>query len=228
MGGVRILRPTTIELGSSGLSSGVDPYLKQKLAYGVGFQIQTDAAPFGNAAIAFGHDGAGGSMHGAWPTLKTGFSYVTATLLGSEGRDPRASALLAALHASPKPSGKQSQKRDRGTETETNGPIAPAFFQANATGAAPDCPSRRVAHPLRCDWYPEFRRDLMQSHTHKMGCYMAMTFGNFSCPARAKSLLRTALAATALLGLSLGAFPASAKSLVIARDMDVNSLDPHR
>lgn len=34
--------------------------------------------------------------------------------------------------------------------------------------------------------------------------------------------------AAALFGATLGAVPASAKSLVIARDMDMNSLDLHR
>ncbi len=105
MGGVRILRPQTIEQGIRCLARGVEPYLQQTLAYGVGFQLQTDAGPFGNAAIAFGHDGAGGSMHGAWPELRTGFSYVTNTLLRSEGRDPRAVALLAALHDCIRPGG---------------------------------------------------------------------------------------------------------------------------
>jgi CubicO group peptidase (beta-lactamase class C family) len=99
MGGIRILRPQTIEHGSKCLVRGLERYLKRELAYGVGFQLQTEAAPFGEARIAFGHDGAGGSMHGAWPELRTGFSYVTKTLLESEGNDPRASALLGALHS---------------------------------------------------------------------------------------------------------------------------------
>ncbi|MDQ0390249.1 serine hydrolase domain-containing protein [Labrys monachus] len=96
--GIRILSPQTIGQGAECLARGVEPYLKRELAYGVGFQLQTEAAPFGEAAVAFGHDGAGGSMHGAWPELRTGFSYVTNTLLESEGRDPRSSSLLAALH----------------------------------------------------------------------------------------------------------------------------------
>jgi CubicO group peptidase (beta-lactamase class C family) len=98
IGGVQILKPYTIERGTQCLARGLDPYLKRELAYGTGFQLQTETAPFGEVAVAFGHDGAGGSMHGAWPGLRTGFSYVTNTLFESDGQDPRSSALLAALH----------------------------------------------------------------------------------------------------------------------------------
>ncbi|BCH67869.1 esterase (plasmid) [Agrobacterium vitis] len=98
--GTRILQAITIEKGRQRLIIGVEPYLGQQLAYGVGFQLQTKSPIFGEPEIAFGHDGAGGSMHGAWPELKTGFSYVTNTLMRSEAGDPRSNALLAALHRS--------------------------------------------------------------------------------------------------------------------------------
>lgn len=95
--GTRILRPETIELGYTCLARGVEPYLDLELAYGIGFGLQTKEALFGDIPVGFGHDGAGGSLHGAWPELKTGFSYVTNTLLNFEGHDPRSGALLAAL-----------------------------------------------------------------------------------------------------------------------------------
>ncbi|MBZ9676306.1 serine hydrolase domain-containing protein [Mesorhizobium sp. ES1-1] len=97
--GTRILRPETIALGYTCLARGVEPYLEQELAYGVGFGLQTREALFGSVPVGFGHDGAGGSLHGAWPTLKTGFSYVTNTLRQFEGHDPRSGSLLAALSA---------------------------------------------------------------------------------------------------------------------------------
>ena len=46
---------------------------------------------------AFGHTGAGGGSHGAWPSLRTGFSYVTADLR-PENADGRARDLFRALH----------------------------------------------------------------------------------------------------------------------------------
>ena len=96
--GVRLLLPQTIASATRCLARGVEPFLKRDMAYGVGFQLQTESALFGKPLIAFGHDGAGGSMHGAWPALKVGFAYVTNTLIETEGRDPRSTALLDTLH----------------------------------------------------------------------------------------------------------------------------------
>jgi hypothetical protein len=50
---------------------------------------------FGQPADGFGHLGAGGSTHGAWPRLRVGFSYAM-NRLGDEG-DARPRALLDAL-----------------------------------------------------------------------------------------------------------------------------------
>ncbi len=96
--GACLLSPATIELARRPLSSGVDPVLGTPLAFAAGFQLQTELQPFGPAADAFGHPGAGGSVHGAWPGLATGFSYATNTLRQMAGPDPRATALLEALH----------------------------------------------------------------------------------------------------------------------------------
>ena len=51
----------------------------------------------GPAADAFGHTGAGGGSHGAWPALRTGFSFLPAELR-SQDADRRAADVLAALH----------------------------------------------------------------------------------------------------------------------------------
>jgi peptide/nickel transport system substrate-binding protein len=55
-----------------------------------------------------------------------------------------------------------------------------------------------------------------------------MTMGNLSHLRLPMYVFGNLVAATALLGLTLAAVPATAKSLVLARDMDVNSLDLHR
>lgn len=96
--GIRLLSADTIMRGTMPLSRGREPVIGREMAYGVGFQLQTPASLFGRPASAFGHDGAGGSMHGAWPALRTGFSYLTNTLLPSQGADPRSGALLDALY----------------------------------------------------------------------------------------------------------------------------------
>jgi CubicO group peptidase (beta-lactamase class C family) len=70
------------------------------VAFGVGFELQTERMLLGPHLDAFGHGGAGGSVHGAWPSRGTGFSYVTNRLRDSAAPDPRATRLLEALDAS--------------------------------------------------------------------------------------------------------------------------------
>ena len=77
---------------------GDDPLTGRPLRFGpTGFELAGTPSELGPAADAFGHTGAGGSSHGAWPAAATGFSFVTAELRTEEG-DGRAAALLAALH----------------------------------------------------------------------------------------------------------------------------------
>lgn len=96
--GVRLLAPETLERGRMRLSYAIEPYLGEPMAFGIGYGLQTEAQPYGPVADAFGHNGAGGSVHGAWPELRTGFSYISTTLQDLEGPDPRPKALLDALH----------------------------------------------------------------------------------------------------------------------------------
>ena len=53
---------------------------------------------FGPPLDAFGHSGAGGSVHGRWPQQGVGFSYAM-NLLQYYDADPRSGSLLGALHA---------------------------------------------------------------------------------------------------------------------------------
>ena len=96
MDGVRILRPETLALARTCLASGLDADFGQSYAFGVGFMLQTAVADLGPAPDAFGHSGYGGSLHGAWPSRRLGFSYAM-----NEARSDkeRPHALLAALEA---------------------------------------------------------------------------------------------------------------------------------
>ena len=79
-------------------SAGDDPLSGRPLRFGpTGFELAGTPSELGPAPDAFGHTGSGGSSHGAWPALATGFSYVTADLR-PEADDGRAGALLHALH----------------------------------------------------------------------------------------------------------------------------------
>jgi CubicO group peptidase (beta-lactamase class C family) len=97
--GVRLLKEETVALGRTELSRDLDPVAGREMAFGVGFALPTDLVGYGPPADAFGHRGAGGSMHGAWPSERVGFSDGTNLML-NRVNDPRAEALLLALHKS--------------------------------------------------------------------------------------------------------------------------------
>jgi CubicO group peptidase (beta-lactamase class C family) len=93
-----LLSPAMLALGRRAEGVGEDPLTGRALRFGpTGYELPGTLSPLGPAADAFGHTGAGGSSHGGWPALRTGWSYVTAELR-SEARDVRARTLLAALH----------------------------------------------------------------------------------------------------------------------------------
>jgi CubicO group peptidase (beta-lactamase class C family) len=95
----RLVSPAVLSLGRSELARMYDPLLEGEHAFGVGFGLQTELSPFGPPADAFGHGGAGGSVHGAWPAHRVAFSYVMNLMRDDgEGVDPRAQALLTTLH----------------------------------------------------------------------------------------------------------------------------------
>jgi CubicO group peptidase (beta-lactamase class C family) len=80
------------------LSRGTCVVTGRPYAFGQGFELWTELGRLGPARDAFGHTGSGGSTHGAWPSLRTGFSY-TPSELRSEIDDDRGPALLNTLHA---------------------------------------------------------------------------------------------------------------------------------
>lgn len=94
--GVRVLQPDTIGTARRQRSEGNDPLSGRFLRFGVGFELNPNPSCLGSSADAFGHTGAGGSTHGAWPSLRTGFSYAMGEFR-PESNDGRAKRLLAAL-----------------------------------------------------------------------------------------------------------------------------------
>ncbi len=99
-GGAPLLKRETIEMARKTLSSGYDVLMDLPLRFGVGFQLQTEIGAYGPPKDAFGHNGAGGSSHGVWPTDGIGYSYAMNFMRDDERLDPRLNALLAALHDS--------------------------------------------------------------------------------------------------------------------------------
>ena len=95
--GVTLLAPDTIALGRRELSRFADPFVGEAIAFGVCWNLQAGLNRFGPPADAFGHTGAGGSIHGAWPTQRLGFSYVM-NQLRADPEDQRTRPLFALLH----------------------------------------------------------------------------------------------------------------------------------
>ena len=94
----RLLEPATLATGRETLAEGRDEAHDGHARFGVGFELQTEDRRLGPPDDAFGHRGVGGSNHGAWPRHGIGFSYVMNRLRDDVTPDPRAHALLAALH----------------------------------------------------------------------------------------------------------------------------------
>src|SRR3569623_923930 len=95
--GVTVLKPQTIALGRNEISRFMDPYIAEAMAFGTVWALQTPHGRFGPAPDAFGHSGAGGSIHGAWPTQGTGFSYVM-NEMRSDPEDRRSRYILQRLY----------------------------------------------------------------------------------------------------------------------------------
>ncbi|OLL71851.1 putative esterase [Pseudonocardia sp. Ae168_Ps1] len=79
-------------------AEGFDAVNDRPLRFGLGYELADPIGTFGPEPVAFGHSGAGGGRHGAWPERGIGFSFLT-NEMRAEDTDDRASALLGALHA---------------------------------------------------------------------------------------------------------------------------------
>ncbi len=94
----KVISAETLALATRRLSGGHEPYLQVPMAFSTGFQLPTARRELGLVDLAFGHGGTGGSIHGCWPALGVTFSYTMNEARTQDGADPRAAALLQALH----------------------------------------------------------------------------------------------------------------------------------
>lgn len=97
LNGVRLLDASTVEFGRRERRRGIEPLWDSPIAYATGFELQTELALLGPAADAFGHGGAGGSRHAAWPGHRVGFSYAM-NQIRADRPDRRPLDLLDALY----------------------------------------------------------------------------------------------------------------------------------
>lgn len=97
-GGGPLMSERTAQMARTPLKAGYDELHGVNRCFGIAFQLQTETMAYGAPPDAFGHPGAGGSMHGAWPGLGVGFSYAMNLMRDGDVRDPRSTALLDALY----------------------------------------------------------------------------------------------------------------------------------
>jgi len=96
-----ILDPERLRTATRTWSEGLDAINDRPVRFGLGYELDDPIGTYGPSAAtrrsgAFGHSGAGGGRHGAWPEHGLGFSFTT-NELRSEDTDTRASSLLDAL-----------------------------------------------------------------------------------------------------------------------------------
>ncbi|MBB3666174.1 CubicO group peptidase (beta-lactamase class C family) [Prauserella sediminis] len=102
LGHGQVVAPDPLARATRTWSEGVDAINDRPLRFGLGYELGDPIGTYGptsRSAGAFGHSGAGGGRHGAWPQAGLGFSFVT-NELRSENADGRADRLLEALSAS--------------------------------------------------------------------------------------------------------------------------------
>lgn len=96
-GGAPLLRAPALNAAVRPRHALHDPCIGDRMAFGLLFRLQSDGNPLGPPADAFGHTGAGGSVHAAWPGLRAGVSFLPGTLR-AESAPARSAPLLEAVH----------------------------------------------------------------------------------------------------------------------------------
>ncbi len=91
-----IVAPEAMENALQTRSVGLDVLNDRPLHFGLGFELTDPIGTYGPVDRAFGHSGAGGSLHGAWLEEGFGFSFLSNEML-TENVDRRAKDLLQAL-----------------------------------------------------------------------------------------------------------------------------------
>ncbi|MFJ9537179.1 serine hydrolase domain-containing protein [Streptomyces sp. NPDC101225] len=97
-GGRRLFTPETAELARGERSTGADRVLVVPTRFGLGYMLHGAASPL-LSPTSFGHPGRGGALGFADPASGIAFGYVTNGFRKSVTADPRAQALVRAVHA---------------------------------------------------------------------------------------------------------------------------------
>lgn len=96
-GGRRLFTPETMEPARTEQSAGPDRVLVISTRFGLGYMLHGSASPL-LSPTSFGHPGRGGALGFADPESGIAFGYVTNGFRKSVTADPRAQALVRAVH----------------------------------------------------------------------------------------------------------------------------------
>ncbi len=98
-GGVRLVSEESVARHAAEARRGPDLVLLFETRYGLGYQLPTPFADFGDIPTAFGHGGLGGSVGFADPARRVAVGYVANQLrFTAPGEVTRAGALVEALY----------------------------------------------------------------------------------------------------------------------------------
>lgn len=91
-----VVSAETLALFTRTWSEGKDAINDRPVRFGLGYELDDPIGTYGPVRPAFGHTGAGGGLHGAWPERGLAFSFLTSEMQ-SEDVDRRVKDLLAVL-----------------------------------------------------------------------------------------------------------------------------------
>jgi CubicO group peptidase (beta-lactamase class C family) len=91
-----IVPKDTLGRATRAWSGGPDAVNDRPLRFGLGYELDDPIGSYGPVEPAFGHSGAGGGLHGAWPGRNLAFSFLPGQMQ-SEDVDTRAKELLDVL-----------------------------------------------------------------------------------------------------------------------------------
>jgi CubicO group peptidase (beta-lactamase class C family) len=97
-GSTRLLNAEALASAQNERSRFYDPLTGTQRRFGAGFELQTPDIQLGPPPDAYGHTGAGGTVSAAWPSLRTGVSFLGNEMLLERDEPSRAARLMRALH----------------------------------------------------------------------------------------------------------------------------------
>lgn len=91
-----LLTPSGLKAAWVPRFEGIDVVTNRPIVMAMGFEREDSIGSYGPVVPAFGHTGAGGSIHGCWPEQKISFSFIP-RVMRTDQEDQRGKSLLASV-----------------------------------------------------------------------------------------------------------------------------------